>query len=180
MVQEADAHGCRRGLDGLGQLTIVGRRSGVSAGMIMGENKAAGLVGQSSLNDFADIHSRLVRSAPLEALSRRHRVLRVHEGDINLLFGQTLKLCLEVGCCLSCGTQQGLAGRLGFQKSGSKGSNEGDEGRCLRPDPVNPLQGSQVRLVYACQGPKSLQKLLGERLRIPAVNRKREEEFQKL
>ena len=56
VVQEADADDVCGGLDSLGQFAVLIRRGGVAAWVMVGENEAAGLVGQRALDDLPDVH----------------------------------------------------------------------------------------------------------------------------
>ena len=102
MVEEADADDFCGGLGGLGQFAVVVRRSGVAARVIVGEEEAAGLVGQGALDDVPDVHVRLVNGPALETHRGHGRVLGIHNDDACLFLKQAFQLRMKSGPKLDC------------------------------------------------------------------------------
>jgi hypothetical protein len=115
---------------------------------------------QGALDHLPDVDDRLIDRPALQALGGRHRVLRVHEGHMNLLFRQAFQLGLEIGGGIRSRPEHRLrAARLG-KEARREGSDQRNQRSRMGPDPVYFLQGLRFGFKDAGQCPESLQELL--------------------
>src|SRR3989304_5686979 len=108
VVQEAKPNPGRGSIHRLGELPVLVRRGGVSAGVVMRQNEAASLVGKSPLDDLPDIDNRLIHRPPVQAFRPGHGVSGVHKRHVHLLIPQALELGTKIGGYIAYGPRVDL------------------------------------------------------------------------